>query len=525
MATEVRESKAGTEELTSRIPIFTLENIPANQNVCETQRFDPTARKWTAEREAVEASVSKQIEFAPYSAFALSRSTRRSVAVTNCILRTAASSRAFIRNWRGAQARSNGRRSTFSGDEIWCTADYGNADRIECNGVTCFWGGYATSRSALRSQGASLIGSSWECGNGCQVFAVEGGLGFSCQDNQDFPTNSGGTALPNDFECTPAQVPWGGNITCKLTISGHAVGDDTVYWKFEAADTISGMQSNVVVEDTTNALTWSGPMVKSGRVSVQVRVNGVQYAKNASVTVDRRPGWSWSAALGWQPGAPGDIDGCFDPEGPNRITAGLTASASCAQTVNADILIPISSRYRRGSGYTLDQVVGGGPNRGLWYVSSFAVGADLRTQLHKKFRADGPTYSLSQVDFGFYVNPCAGSQPSRTHESMNACYSTESAEYNRFTSVIWAHEASHANLIVNMGRTTSFDLQRLTERVVANESNVASFFAETAYEVVRDSLFRRSKTLDPNSFTDHATIKYVPLSTGRWTTQRIDFYR
>lgn len=491
---------------------FGMELTMANLNSCETQtgRYASfgTFRGWTKQRRSVTVNYAdREVQdtvLKQYSTIGFDRKTKRSTDLVTCVLRKGPEAEQFIAGWPSTTDVDGFDAITtsfegFDGNVIWCEVADDEGYVLSCNGNTCTYGEWATLRAPaqkalLRTTLFEPTGvPGWGCGNGCTIyFLLSGNFAFWCPGNEDLgDPNVGNGSFPADFTCVPTTVSFNQSVNCTLVLSGHAVADDTLAWNFKG-DTLLG---NVTVDDTTSIFSWTGNMITSGVVSVRVTVNGILYDRSASVTVSRRSGWTWYSNVGGvHPGSTGEIDSCFPGNGMSLDSlVGLTATIDCATTGTGVLFKPTATQLSDGNGLVIDQVAGGGPNKGLWYISSATIGMDLRTQVLRHYRADGPTHTIANVPS--ITSQCQTSNPLNV-AAVNSCLPQHSAPFNAFIATIWSHEKRHLDTATVAAREPAQNVKLLWESLVHGEKVGVLLKAKEIHELADARVFARSSAVD-----------------------------
>ena len=480
-----------------------------------------TFKGWTSSPSRVAVSyAANDTLLRRFSLIGFSRTTKRSTDFVDCVMREGTAARKFIREWprarnSGGPSPAQSPSSPFDGNVIWCTVEDELGYELSCNGNTCSYGEWASVRgNSKRSSQVSVSTSSvtgvpgWGCGNGCTVyFLLSGNFAFECPNNEDLgDPNGGGGYLPSDFTCTPVGPAFYATVTCTLVISGHAVADDTVAWRFEG----SGEASGLVVHDTTSTFSWTGRVVASGKVFVSVTFDGLLYEKDATISVSARSGWSWSNRVSGALASPGEIDRCFTPS-----QDGLTASVACRDPSDSQWLFsPREAELDINNGVTVSKVEDNGPNSGLWYITSASAGMDLRGQIPIRWRADGQPYTAS-------FQGCA-STALRVSEA-NHCFSTSpnvrpySSAFDSVLAIVWGHEGRHISLALAAARSPLGDFDRLLSTVVGQDSMNVVFLARARFFDAHTHVFEASDEIDSNPLlSSEFVILDHPSSGGGW---------
>ena len=110
--------------------------------------------------------------------------------------------------------------------------------------------------------------------------------------------------------------------------------------------------------------TWTGRMVKSGTLNVEVTVKGTKYTKSMNVTVNDRTWWHT------------EVPFCTDSTG-----WGIGAPRAHSDLGRVEYSMPIPS----DEDLEIEKVVGG-PNDGIWYIKSLNLVAPFRIKINRHFR-------------------------------------------------------------------------------------------------------------------------------------------
>lgn len=308
-------------------------------------------------------------------------------------------------------------------------------------------------------------------------------------------TFGGGPAV---LICSPTTVAFNGTVSCSLANVGPF---NFPTWSFLGF-------GGVPVQGPNGMGGWSGPMVLSGDVRVDyVDNNGQAQTEYQPITVTRR-NWSWASSVGGQQGTPNEIDSCFLAD-----ESGLTASVFCTQQTAHLIFHPRPAQLSNGTGYAAASVPGSGPNGGLWYVASASADMDLRTQVHKNYRLDGPTWPMfgnATVTVGCYVafpgNPNAARS---VHTVNNVCVVTPA--FTSFVNCLWSHEGQHLSAATTAAQSSNNNVYALWEPMVASTSSGLQNNVSAAYSGAHDRVLVTSvaahinMTQHPYTFWDYTT--------------------
>ncbi len=179
--------------------------------------------------------------------------------------------------------------------------------------------------------------------------------------------------------CT-ASVTRGGTATCNVT---GPTGTTVSSWTFSDG-------TNTVTRSTNRtSLSWSGVMVTSGTVSVNISVSGATMLASAGITVNPRTSWAFTAA------------------NPVQLTG--TNSITCYNGDSATLVSPPNATSVKGAScpdqafsYVDSAVSDGGPNNGYLYVVS-ASNANGSTLTKYEFVVVSDILNISST---FYKHQC-----------------------------------------------------------------------------------------------------------------------
>jgi len=268
--------------------------------------------------------------------------------------------------------------------------------------------------------------------------------------------------LPNVFvECQPFLLNFLQNTTCTLQSIPFAPEYPIVVqrWRFV------GDYPDAIVTRPTSDWHWAGPVVLGGTVEVDFTMAGITNTVRAQIYVFRRD-WTWATGIGGRDGLPGEVDDCFQPSA--NPPAGITVGMSCTDQFFTQLFTPApQAAISDGSGYSAQSVPGSGPNSGIWYMQGVSATMQLRTQIHKEYRADGPTHPL--VGDPVLVNHCTtafnNANPRNMHAANTLCFYY--AEFDSAVAVIWDHERRHMTTGLQYANASSGDLYKRWEPLVA----------------------------------------------------------
>lgn len=230
-------------------------------------------------------------------------------------------------------------------------------------------------------------------------------------------------------------------------------------------------------------------MLLSGTVGIDVSVDGgLPFRVTDGVAVMPRIGsMSWVSTIGGRRGAPGEMDRCFLPFRIDSLQAGLTSGSSCSRGNEFALFTP-ASPYLAESGAPIVELrptIASGPNTGLTYVQRALVTMQLRTQLRREFRQDGPLYP---VVAGTNAALACGNTMSRTIRSANLDCFANSKWFNAFSSSMWTHEDQHMASALQIASTPSADLHMRFFGLVGSPYSVMEA-AALQYDLVQANVY------------------------------------
>ncbi len=452
----------------------------ANVNSCESSRPEEsrsgTIKSWVRARETVDIAYGpKDSTLVTRGLIGFSRGTKRATEVLRCVVRDGSAMRAYF----SALAAARSTRATagdvsamdgFSGD-IWCSWNDEFGFSMTCNGELCEWTQWAQIRTPGKTMpsagGASANSSSggyYSCGgNSCEIYQLQGGgYAYDCPDDGDPGSGGGGGGAPQPATLTcPQAHTFGAAGACSLVVPGLNVADDTVFWELS---TNSVGQPLVVVDSLQNSLSWSGILVIGGQVTARYRDTSgatATLSTTLSVTPRQLTGANDHSSI---PGAPGEIDSCFDP---GYVQYGLTASVACTNPTSAQWLFtPMWGSLFSSGGASMTQVLSG-PNKNLWYVSAVSARMDLREQLHPRLRFDAPGVQPNSA-----LSAACGSNANINIQQANACTpGTTGVVFSAMYGHVWAHEQQHGTRALAAAATPQGDFKAKVSNLVRADSS------------------------------------------------------
>jgi hypothetical protein len=295
----------------------------------------------------------------------------------------------------------------------------------------------------------------------------------------------------------------GSPTTCDLVSSNPTV--TTADWKFIAFDV-----SNL--PEKSGGMSWSGTMVVSGTVVATWSHNGNLHTSSVAITVVPRS-WSWDSSLSKGQATGTGNDGCFQSG-----HLGLTFGSDCYAPLQRNKLL---TPWGKSAGFVIGQ--GSGPNAGIFYVQSKSKTMNLRWNVARRWRSDGPVYPLAGN--ATVSAACAVTVPTATalgHYSVNTkCSFTPMPNYSAFLSAIGTHEGTHLDLGYNaaMDGTTN-DLWRNWEGIVSDVQGEVQSAAEQFAEAANTNIWNAAKA--PDLGNPPVTIFWLYRYSTGWIWQALE---
>jgi hypothetical protein len=206
---------------------------------------------------------------------------------------------------------------------------------------------------------------------------------------------------------------------CTLSVNDASRLDEIIRWKFEAASL--GLDS---ITSPHSGSTWDGNLVSSGTVTAFFRTtDGTEHDRSDHLYIEPRQ-WSWGSA-DWN-FLPGGIPGGQtyleqnEPLTSSHAQSGLTLGIWCRNRTctGASFLRP-DYRNAETGGYQTGQI-DGGPNDGLFFVTSASFGSDTGNAVHPHiYASSGHMFAnmASCTDRNWYNgNVCNGISTSTLNE-------------------------------------------------------------------------------------------------------------
>jgi hypothetical protein len=302
-----------------------------------------------------------------------------------------------------------------------------------------------------------------------------------------------GELLRISVVCSPSSVTRASAspVTCTASSTSGTVAISG--WRFDASDPATGS-----VSMSTSSLIWSGISVASGVVTVQGTVNGGPALSDSGFIVVTPRSWNWSASKSTGNAAPGT----FECNPARHYATGLFgwvyADSTCRQP--GLMLWPDPTGTSSLRGFLKGKVVGG-PNNGLWYVTSDNTGMHLRAQVLKDIRPDGSTYSVTGKDSVGVRCKAAGLGGNRTVTTVNNVCMADPSSFNfaAFYNFVWRHEQCHLTQALNVFPTIA-DPRTAVEAIVRQDTITLN----------SDALYGANGYFDANSAVNSANTIDVP---------------
>jgi hypothetical protein len=253
-----------------------------------------------------------------------------------------------------------------------------------------------------------------------------------------FNGNSNGTVA--NVNCSPSQVTRGGSVTCTAT---GPTGSTFSNWKFSDG-------TNSPVSGSGTASTWSGVMVTSGTVSVDITTNNKTANFSASVTVSAR-NWHTNAASA--------------TEVPNGTFFLLPVPP---QSTGSDAGLGESQVNFSNNSFSSTFISDSGPNKGYGY---YASQPSITTTYPYEINPD-----LENASSAFYTHQCgnynAQTKPSGFISGANLLTQTRRHEYDSTTQSHYAFYSASLSGANNPG-------DYVESRVAAPGTSQSSFDSTT----------------------------------------------
>lgn len=168
-------------------------------------------------------------------------------------------------------------------------------------------------------------------------------------------------SAPPGIECYPNPVTRGNPVTCEVVLPVDAVHG----WEFSG--TFPGPSGSATVSSASTSTSWSGKAVLSGVVSAEVSMGSADTVSLVGDLEVAPRGWSWDSSSFAYDSTAGLDCGDF---GPVYLPGDSLYLAENTRTTNCDTgLYDPSIVSYPDSGYSEAQILDGGPNDSLWYVT------------------------------------------------------------------------------------------------------------------------------------------------------------
>jgi len=297
--------------------------------------------------------------------------------------------------------------------------------------------------------------------------------------------------------CMPATITRASSIPVSCTASASDGSLAITEWRFTATDSGPGS-----VTSSQTSATWQGMAVASGGVTVQGTVDGVTAVSDTGhISVTAR-GWSWSADKSTGDATAGTFECNTNPHYATSIFGWTHADSSC---MNVGLMLwpdPFGASSQRS--WTVAQVPAGGPNAGLWYVTSDSTGMHVRAQVLKDIRPDGFTYPVGGSDtVGTSCNAASVSGSQTITVVNNTCMNDPSSfNFAALYAFAWRHERCHLLQDLNVFPTIP-DPRTALEELVRSDTTSLSLAVTSKFFVANEAILD-ANTIDvpnPQSYT------------------------
>ncbi len=180
---------------------------------------------------------------------------------------------------------------------------------------------------------------------------------------------------------------------CELTVDPPATPLQIDRWWFAGAGA-------VVDGGSWTGMTWEGPLVRSGQVRVEGKAAGVEFQATSFIQVGPRTGSEWSWSLG--SGITYAQGGVPFPSGSESIGRLCRADVGCSVGGMSEpywLMQPLEDPLS-ATGYTRTQVDQGGPNHGLWFVTSVSTDVQMASTINPDYLQGGTEHPDSCAQSG-----------------------------------------------------------------------------------------------------------------------------
>ncbi len=312
------------------------------------------------------------------------------------------------------------------------------------------------------------------------------------------------------LDCTP-NVGWNQGAACYVVTSFYPYTVQS--WEFKSGDTL--------VVSHAGGNTWQGPMIVGGVVTAQVATSGgiPPMPVSASIQVGPRPSMSWAGSVGGERGSAGDIDACFTVyPSPDSVESGFMSGQSCTSGPGVNRLFTPASP--NDTWYTASAPISAGPNKGFVYVASTTVTMQLRAQVNKRYRADGPRFTVTAtpvVDTACQL--VFGDRFDRTHLEVNtqcAAGNPHATQFEAFVNQIWAHEDLHLNAGIAAAKRDSGDLVKRIGPLVGRNTDHLENQANRLFNAAQDYVYSNALSSHTHTYLQFDTVLVFRSSDSKW---------
>ena len=306
-------------------------------------------------------------------------------------------------------------------------------------------------------------------------------------------------------------VSCGDSVTRGQTVTCIASGPAPLSitdWYFAANDPNLGGDSAHMT-----ALSWIGPAVASGAVTVKGTVNGVAAISDTGNIAVRPRSWSSRSDTLRVRDDSGSFECYQGPHYADTVVAGWAGPPKC----NLDYAF---SPHVGGAPDSAVQAtrVSGGPNDGFWYVNQLNARLEFHAQALKDYRPDGNKYTLASDSITRAA--CSDSLGTASAASVTQVnvQCQRNPDYSTFYSKLWRHEGCHATLAFQKFGDLP-DPLTATEGVVATDSVSLvfnAFYAPQGLNETSGAVFAYSNAIDVMGSSQYNIWQFNPVPQTWW---------
>jgi hypothetical protein len=161
------------------------------------------------------------------------------------------------------------------------------------------------------------------------------------------------------------------------------------------------------------------------------------------------------------------------------------------------------------------------------YVNSVSATMQIRTQLNRLFRPDGPAFAVSgngQVSNACYA--VFGNFNARTHSETNTqCFGTSlgyKLNFEAFVATTWAHEGRHMDSALVAARSPAGDLHALVSPFVKQNTTELTALTFGAFYDAYDHVFARSLSSHTGGTDTFGPVVRFVGSPSSWTVATLN---